>query len=79
MTFAENYRRLPRFGGLATWAAVGLPVLVFQFFKPPADRDALPLSAWIASFLLYGAVFWLAPLRSPPSFKTLANAGEGEA
>ena len=63
MTFRDDYRRLLRSGGFAIWAAVGLPVLVFQFSKPPTLRQALPVAAWTASFLLFGVAFWLATSR----------------
>src|ERR1700687_4612726 len=63
MTSRDDYRRLLRSGGVAIWAAVGLPVLVFQLSQPPTLREGLPLAAWTASFLLFGAAFWLGTSR----------------
>jgi len=59
ITFGDKYRRLLQNGGLAIWAAVGLPVLGLQLIAPSADRQVLPLSAWVASFLLFGLAFCL--------------------
>lgn len=59
----DPYRRSLRRYGLAAWAAVGAPVLVFQILSPPKDRDLLPLGAWIASLALFGVAFWMATSR----------------
>jgi len=57
MIYRHDYRRLLRAGGFAVWAAVGLPVLLFQLARPPASRQALPLFAWVAAYLLFGLAF----------------------
>lgn len=61
----DSYRRLLRGGGLAVWAAVGLPVAAFAVLFPRTDREPLPTLAWIASWLLFGAAFFLATRRRP--------------
>jgi signal transduction histidine kinase len=63
MTFRNDYRRLLRIGGFVVWVAVGLPVLFFQVVSPPKNREALPVLAWIAAYLLFGLAFVLATSR----------------
>ena len=55
MTFRDDYRRLLRAGGFAVWAAVGLPVFVFQLQRPPGGGMAL--AAWTASYVLFALAF----------------------
>jgi signal transduction histidine kinase len=80
MTFRDDYRRLLRIGGFVVWAAVGLPVLVFQAVRPPTGGATLPVSAWIAVYLLFGLAFGLATsrrrLESDPRGALLLLAGE---
>jgi len=56
----DPYRRLLRGGGLAVWAAVGLPVVAFAVLFPRPDREPIATAAWVASWVLFGAAFWLA-------------------
>jgi len=61
MTVPNDYRRLLRLGGLAVWAAVGLPVVGgLAVAGDRGGREWLPTVAWIASWLLFGVAFWLA-------------------
>ncbi|MEP6995329.1 MAG: sensor histidine kinase [Acidobacteriota bacterium] len=62
MLYRDGYRRLLHRGGIAIWAAVGLPVLVFQFLSP-AGPNTPGVAAWIASLLLFGAAFAMATSR----------------
>ncbi len=63
MLFRDDYRRLLRRGGIALWAAVGLPVIALQLLGPARGGSPLALAAWIAAFLLFGAAFVLATSR----------------
>ena len=58
MIFRDDYRRLLRAGGLAIWAAVGLPVIVLSSFRPL--RHPLLYLAWVGALVVYAAAFWLA-------------------
>ena len=62
----DDSRRFLRRAGLAIWAAVGLPVLLLQTLSPP-EPPLVPVAAWAASYLLFGAAFALATRarRSP--------------
>lgn len=58
MTYRDDYRRLLRVGGLAIWAAVGIPVIVLSSFRHP--RHPLLYLAWVGALLVYAAAFWRA-------------------
>jgi len=55
----DAHRRSLRRYGLAAWAAVGSPVLVFQFLGTAKNRDPVALTAWIAALALFGLAFWI--------------------
>ncbi|HEY6064580.1 MAG TPA: sensor histidine kinase [Thermoanaerobaculia bacterium] len=80
MTFRDDYRRLLRTGGFAVWVAVGLPVLVFSAIGLSRQREATPILAWVAAYLLFGLAFGLATsrrrLESNPSGVLLLLAGQ---
>ena len=79
MIFRDDYRRLLRAGGFAVWAAVGLPVFVFQLRRPP--DGGMALAAWTASYFLFGIAFWLATerRRSEPDRAGLLGLAAGQA
>ena len=58
MTYRDDYRRLLRAGGLAIWAAVGIPVIVLSSFRHL--RHPLLYLAWVGALLVYAAAFWRA-------------------
>src|SRR5450432_2239827 len=59
MTPRDDLRRLLRWGGFAIWAVVGLPVLFSVLGSPSRERLSTPLSAWAASFVLFGVALAL--------------------
>jgi signal transduction histidine kinase len=63
MLYREDYRRLLRFGGLAVWLAVGVPVVVYQLFFLSRERDDFGLAIWVAMLVLFLAAFWRATAR----------------
>jgi len=57
MTPRDDLRRLLRWGGLALWAVVGVPVLLFQLAR---GRFSISLAGWVAAFALFGvALAWI--------------------
>jgi len=58
MSYRDDYRRLLRAGGLAIWAAVGVPVIALSSLRP--IRHPLLYLAWIGALVAYGAAFWAA-------------------
>jgi signal transduction histidine kinase len=63
MPYREEYRRLLRRGGLAVWLMVGAPVIAFAIASPSRGTPPLPLTAWVASYLLFGAALLRATSR----------------
>ena len=63
MPVRDEFRRLLRRGGIAFWAAVGLPVIAFRLpglLRGPLD---LAFASWVAAYLLFAAAFWRATAR----------------
>jgi signal transduction histidine kinase len=80
MRFRDNYRLFLRRAGLVIWAAVGLPVFLFQLRAPWTGRPLLPIAAWAASFLLFGLAFALATRarRSEPGRVGILGLAAGQ-
>src|SRR5262247_457753 len=63
MLLRDDSRKALRRAGFAIWAAVGVPVLLYQALSP-SGPPRLPTAAWAASYLLFGAAF--AAATAPP-------------
>jgi signal transduction histidine kinase len=59
MYVARLRRRTLRIIGLSTWVVASLPTLLICWHTPGCTTPAR-FTLWVAAFLLYGAVFWLA-------------------
>ncbi len=53
-----NHIDLLRYAGLFTYLCVGLPMLQ-QFWLPDVETDGFELRGWWASYLAFGASYWL--------------------
>jgi len=53
-----NHIDLLRYAGLFTYLCVGLPMLQ-QFWQPDIETDSFELRGWWASYLAFGASYWL--------------------
>ena len=53
---AREHLRLLRWGGLAAWLMVGLPIL-FHFSTHPVERPGA-FAVWLAAWLGFAAAFW---------------------
>lgn len=53
LSVAREHARLLRWGGLAAWLMVGLPVLTYPHESPAV------LLGWTSAYLLFGALFWI--------------------
>lgn len=74
MTPRDDLRRLLRWGGFAIWAVVGLPVLFSVLGPPSRERLSTPLSAWAASFVLFGVALALNTSRRHRDDRTASLA-----
>lgn len=62
----DDRARLIRLGGTIAWLAVGVPLTV------EAVQSLARLAVWGASFLVFGAAYWLATSRPRPPLALLA-------
>lgn len=70
LSVAREHARLLRWGGLAAWLMVGLPVMSYPHESPEV------LLAWTFSYLLFGLAFWItAGERELPRWADLGLLG----
>src|SRR5436190_2619316 len=54
-TVAREHLRLLRWGGLAAWLGVGLPI----WLQLSAIQRPAAFAGWLAAWLLFAAAFWI--------------------